>query len=204
MSSRYFLPKSAFVGIDSNGNRIKFYEWDFDVYATHELTKNIITALIISSIFSVSAPIMLILYIATLTVNILPYLSIAIASGLVLLDFHYQFICYTSSTIFFGDTGFIYLVKANIITFIISTFLSLFLPLIRWFMYRHIGDLTEEEFNSLTSKTKKDIHKKTLRNIHLVLYFMIIFSVFGYIISDNLVRSGFFPAKLKKEQRDLY
>jgi hypothetical protein len=189
-NTNYWVPKSAFVGVDANGNKIKFYEWDFNAYATKEVTKFLAFSIFFLAIGSLGPPLMLLFALFNLNFIRLPYIISAILSGYVSYDYLNQWFLYLASKIIFGDKIMEYILMANIITFVVSILLLMFIGIIREYILKPLGDLSEEEFNSLTPKTKKRISQNVFDNVYRIWWLLIVFIGIGMIVSVGVIEQN--------------
>ena len=125
------LPKNAFTGRTSSGEKFEAFEYDFNTYAVLQIG-SLIGTLLVGGLFSaVSGFIVLIMMMILFNGRFNPVsLAVPILSGFWLWDCHTGFLFSGFLNIFVGSEGLIFLSCVNVANIVVIAFMVLFGPLI--------------------------------------------------------------------------
>lgn len=123
------LPKNAFTGRTSSGERFEAFEYDFGTYAILQIG-SLLATLLVGGLFSaVSGFIVLIMMMILFNGRFNPVsLAVPILASFWLWDCHTGFIFSAFLNIFVGSEGLIFLSCVNVASIVVITFMILFGP----------------------------------------------------------------------------
>ena len=123
------LPKNAFTGRTSSGEKFEAFEYDFSTYAVLQIG-SLLATLLIGGLFSaVSGFIVMIMMMVLFNGSFNPVsLAVPILSGFWLWDCHNDFIFSAFLNIFIGKEGLIFLSCVNVANIVVIAFMVLFGP----------------------------------------------------------------------------